>query len=35
MDKKNVQNRFSKILYEKMCFVTIIENYRKVSKKII
>jgi hypothetical protein len=33
--KINVQNRFSKILYGKMCFVTIIEFYRQVTKKII
>ena len=32
--KINVQNRFSKILYGKMCFVTIIEFYRKVTEKI-
>jgi len=30
-----VHFRFSKILYGKMCFVTIIEFYRKVTEKII
>ena len=33
--KINVQNRISEILYGKMCFVTIIEFYRQVTKKII
>ena len=33
--KINVQNRFSKILYEKSRFVTIIEFYRVVTEKII
>ena len=32
--KKNVQNPFSEILYEKTCFVTIIEFYRQVTEKI-
>jgi hypothetical protein len=33
--KINVQNRFFQILYEKLRFVTIIEFYRQVTKKII
>jgi len=33
--KINVQNRLSKILYEKTRFVTIIEFYRQATKKII
>ena len=33
--KINVQNRISKILYGKTCFVTIIEFYRAPTKKII
>ena len=33
--KINVQNRISKILYGKTRFVTIIEFYREVTKKII
>jgi len=33
--KINVQNRFFQILYEKTRFVTIIDFYRVVAKKLI